>query len=807
MTDDGPEAADDGGPSDDGTGHCEDGCCGDATGVDSTDAPAGEPVDAAETEISLSVPDMDCSSCASKVDGALAAREGIVATDLRPTTGTAKITYDESRLSRADIVAAVESAGYGVASPDGDGAEDDAGTESVWQTSRARKTAVSGLFLGLGLLVQFGLAGLNDPVVAAAGRELLLADALYLVAVLAGGEVIVRNGYYSAKSLSLDIDFLMSVAIVAATGISLIVPEMHFYVEGASLAFLFNVAELLERYSVDRARNSLEELLTLSPDVATVRRDGDQVEVPVEDVAVGETVLVQPGEKIPMDGAVTEGSSAVNQAPITGESVPVDKEVGDEVFAGTINEQGFLAVETTALAGDTTIDRIVELVEDAQANKTEREQFVERFADYYTPAVVAAALLATFVAPVVFGGGWATWFVRGISLLVIACPCAFVISTPVTVVSGVTSAAKNGVLIKGGNHLEAMGEVDAVAFDKTGTLTTGELSVTDVVGLNGNDATDVLQCARSIERRSEHPIGDAIVAHAVERDVPDREVTDFQSITGKGVRADLDGRTHYAGKPGLFADLGFDLDHVHLTTDGGVAVADADPVCEGRDDCVDLDETIPRLQSEGKTVVLVGTEDEIEGLIAIADEVRPEARRTIERLREQGIDHLVMLTGDNEGTARTVAERVGVDDFAADLLPEEKVARVEALTEEYEDVAMVGDGINDAPALATATVGIAMGAAGTDTALETADVALMGDDLSKLPYLHRLAHAGNGIIRQNIWGSLLVKAALAVAIPLPFVAVPLWFVVLAGDVGMTTAVTANAMRLSRMRPDDAAASR
>ncbi|WP_135365597.1 heavy metal translocating P-type ATPase [Halosimplex halophilum] len=813
-------------------------CC-ESDGCEGSAAPAADADDggvAEGTTVRFSVPEMDCSSCASKVDAALSDREGVAATDLQPTTGTAKITFDTSQTSRSDLVAAVESAGYPVAddgsrSAGGD-ADDAVGTGSVFRTARAKKTALSGLALGLGLLVQFGLPGLNTALVAAAGRELLVADALYLLAVLAGGQVIVRNGYYSAKNLSLDIDFLMSVAILSAAGISLAVPGLHFYVEAASLAFLFNVAELLERYSVDRARNSLEELLTLSPDIATVRRTGpdgepEREEVPVEDVAVGETVLVEPGEKIPMDGTVTEGSSAVNQAPITGESVPVDKEPGDEVFAGTINEQGFLAVETTAAAGDTTIDRIVELVEDAQANKTEREQFVERFADYYTPAVVVAALLATFVAPLVFSGGWATWFVRGISLLVIACPCAFVISTPVTVVSGVTSAAKNGVLIKGGNHLEAMGDVDAVAFDKTGTLTTGELSVTDVVGLNGNDEADVLQCARAIERRSEHPIGDAIVAHADERGVADREVTDFESITGRGVRADLDGRTHYAGKPGLFEDLGFELDHVHLSgdetmtdgglasdgnetssdrrSDGGVAVERAKRPCPDRDDCVDLWETVPRLQSQGKTVVLVGTDEEIEGLVAIADEVRPEARWTVERLREQGVDHLAMLTGDNERTARAAAEQVGVDAFHADLLPDEKVDRVEALREEYDTVAMVGDGINDAPALATATVGIAMGAAGTDTALETADVALMGDDLSKLPYLHRLARTGNGIIRQNVWGSLLVKAALAVAIPLPFVAVPLWFVVLAGDVGMTTAVTANAMRLARLRPDPATA--
>jgi len=763
------------------------------------------------TDLVLDVPEMDCSSCADKVERALTNVEGVQRIKTSPTTGRVTVAHDES-VTAERIVSAVEGAGYEVTSVDGaagdadaerDGSEtEDGDDDSVWTSSRAMKTWVSGLFLGLGVLVQFGLPGVNEALLAAAGRELLLADALYLVGIVAGGAVIVRNGYYSLRMRSLDIDFLMSAAILSATGISLVVPDLGYYVEAASLAFLFNVAELLERYSVDRARDSLTELLELSPDVATVRRDGERVEVPVESVAVGETVLVEPGEKIPMDGVVREGSSAVDQAPITGESVPVDKGEGDEVFAGTINEAGYLEIETTAAAADNTISRIVDLVADAESNKTDREQFVERFADYYTPVVVAGALVAIFVAPLVFGG-WTAWFVRGISLLVIACPCAFVISTPVTVVSGVTSAAKHGVLIKGGNHLETMGEVDAVAFDKTGTLTTGELRVTDVVGLNGNDEDDVLACASALERRSEHPIADAIVAAASERGVPDREIDGFESITGKGVRADLDGETHYAGKPGLFADLGFDLDHVHLTTDGGVAVEDTKPLCADRADCLDLlADTIPRLQSEGKTVVLVGTADEIEGVVAIADEVRPEARRALERLRAGGIDHLAMLTGDNERTARAVGEQVGVDEVAADLLPEEKVERVEALRAEYGTVAMVGDGINDAPALATASVGVAMGAAGTDTAIETADIALMGDDLSRLPYLHRLARTGNGVIRQNVWGSLLVKAALAVAIPFPGVTVPLWFVVLAGDVGMTTVVTGNAMRLARISPDD-----
>jgi Cd2+/Zn2+-exporting ATPase len=796
------DSADEGtlpGPGD-GTDHCGGNACEsddrNSAGVDG-DHPA-------RATLSLDVPEMDCPSCAGKVENALSAVEGVAWFEARPTTGTVEVGFDEAVTDEAAIVEAIEGAGYAVA---GDNGESDAGgTQSVWRSARAKKTAVSGLFLAFGVLVDFGAVGANPELAAVVGRSLLVGDLLFLVGIVAGGETVVRNGYYSARNLNLDIDFLMSAAIVSATGVSLAVPGVHLYVEAASLAFLFNVAELLERYSVDRARTSLEELMDLSPDVARVRREApatgesETVEVPVEEVAVGETVLVRPGEQIPMDGVVREGSSAVDESPITGESVPVDKEPGDEVFAGTITEQGYLEVETTGRAEDNTLARVVELVEDAQANKTEREQFVERFAGYYTPVVVAAALLTAAVPPLL-GQPWEVWFLRGISLLVIACPCAFVISTPVTVVSGITSAARNGVLIKGGNHLEAMGEIDAIAFDKTGTLTTGELTVTDVVPLNGNSREDVLRCARGIESRSEHPISEAITEYADEHGIEGRSVEDFESITGKGVRADLDGTPHYAGKPGLFADLGFDLDHVHLTTDGGVALQDATEMCTGREDCLDLLEaTIPRLQAEGKTIVLVGTEDELEGVIAIADAVRPAARPTLDRLHEMGIEHLVMLTGDNEGTARVVAEEVGVDEYHAGLLPEEKVEQVDALTAKYGDVAMVGDGINDAPALATATAGVAMGAAGTDTAIETADIALLADGLSKLPYLYELAHTGNGIIRQNIWGSLAVKAVLAVGIPLGYVSVVL--AILAGDVGMTTLVTGNAMRLSRLAPGD-----
>ncbi|WP_335999970.1 heavy metal translocating P-type ATPase [Halorientalis halophila] len=765
-----------------------------------TDGAGGEePVEGVQYR--LSVPDMDCPSCAGKVENAIDGVDGVSAAEFSPATGVVTLTAASER-ARDDAVAAAEAAGYDVVdvAEAGAGRAGPAAAEPVWRTSRAMKTAVGGVLLLAGLFVHFLPFGLDSVLATPFGHPFFLSDAILLIAVAVGGEVIVRNGFYSARNLSLDIDFLMSVAVLGATTVSLLTPE-RLLVEAASLAVLFNVAELLERHAVDRARNSLTELLELAPDRALVRRDGELTEVPAGDVAVGETVVVEPGEKVPLDGEVTDGESAVDEAPITGESVPVDKTVGDEVYAGSINQSGYLEFSVTAGADDTTLSRVIDLVESAQERKTKREQFVDRFAGYYTPVVVAAAILTATVPSLVFGLPAVEWVVRGITFLVIACPCAFVISTPVTVVSGVTSAARNGVLVKGGDHLEAMGEVDAIALDKTGTLTTGDLGVTDVVPLHGNEAADVLRCARGLEARSEHPIAAAIVGHASAEGVADgdREVEDFESLTGQGVRADLGGATHYAGKPALFEDLGFELDHVHFTTGAGELPDSARERCE-REGCLDLvEDTIPRLQAEGKTVILVGTEDELEGLIAVSDTIRPNAARTVAALRKQGLT-TVMLTGDNEGTARAVAEEVGVDEFRAGLLPEEKVNAVEALQDEYGEVAMVGDGINDAPALATADVGVAMGAAGSDTAIETADVALLGDDLTRLPYLSKLSRRANGVIRQNIWGSLGVKAVLALGIPFGFVTVI--HAVLIGDVGMTSAITGNAMRLARLEPDD-----
>jgi len=775
----------------------------------------GAGYDVADTETeTFAVPSMDCASCAGTVESALDRVEGVLDVDARPTSGQVVVTYDPGRATRGDVVAGIENGGYEVV-------ESEQETASVWRSRRALKTGFGAVLLLAGIVVEY--FGAPNPTLAEAlGRTLTLDWTLYVLAAVVAGQAILRNGWYSAKARSLDIDFLMSAGVVGAIAV-----DLPF--EAATLAVLFSISELLERYSMDRARTSMSELMDLSPDTATVRRDGGEEIVAVEDVAVGDRVIVRPGERIPVDGVVVEGTSAVDESPITGESVPVDAAAGDEVYAGSIVEEGYLEVETTAPAGESTLSTVIDLVEDAERDKSDRERFIDRFANYYTPAVVGLAVV-TAVGPPLFGAPFETWFTRGLTLLVVACPCAFVISTPVSVVSGITSAARNGVLIKGGDRLEAMGDVDSIALDKTGTITTGELGVTDVVALNGTNEDEVLRCAASLERRSEHPIATAICDHAdsearraperrPEADdggVRDREVTAFESITGRGVRADLDGVTHYAGKLALFEGLGFDLEHTHVETDGGVTVGnDIEPTACDHGTYVDLvNDIVPRLQAEGKTAVLVGTEDELEGVVAVADTVRPEAERSIARLRDLGIDRIAMLTGDNERTARAIAAQVGIDEIHADLLPEGKVEVVRGMTDASETradarlpwnrtaggVAMVGDGVNDAPALAAATVGVAMGAAGTDTAIETADVALMGDDLTRLPYLVALARRANRVIETNVWSSLGVKMILAAGAPLGLVSVV--HAVVIGDMGMSLAVTGNAMRLANVDPDE-----
>jgi Cd2+/Zn2+-exporting ATPase len=770
-----------------------------------------------ERAVRLSVPEMDCPSCAGKVENRLDRVEAVGEVDTRPTTGVVSVGYDAGRASEDDIVGAIEQAGYEVTGGDGDETAhgvDVAPPSAVWTSRRALTAWAGAAVLVVGLVLEFLLTGLNYEL----GTPLSLgvADVAFLAAAATSGVPVVRSGIQSARARSLDIDLLMGTAIVAATGVGL-------YVEAATLAVLFSIAELLEQYAMDQTRDSLRELLELAPEEATVRRDGTERTIPVDEVAVGDTVVVRPGEKIPVDGIVREGESAVDQSPITGESVPVDRGPGDEVYAGTFAEEGYLELEATTDASGTTLARIIDLVGEAQAETTETEQFVDRFAAYYTPAVVVLAVLTAVVPPFLvdgsatvavaglthtFAGGWSTWFVRGLTLLVIACPCAFVISTPVSVASGVTAAARNGVLVKGGTHLEAMGEVDAIAFDKTGTLTKGELTVTDVVPAEDASTDDVLRYAGALERGSDHPIADAVLDRVETEGLSVPDADGFETLTGRGVRARIDGRRYAVGKPALF---GIDTDGGAVTDGGGMARESGDRSGSGepgRPDSGDAGaatlsgrerSAIERLQREGKTVVLVGTGSAVVGVLGVADEVRPGAKRAIEALHGLGVAPLVMLTGDNEGTARAVAEELGIDEYRAELLPDEKVAAIEELEGEQGAVAMVGDGVNDAPALAAASVGVAMGAAGTDTAIETADIALMGDDLGMVPYLHALADRARGVIRQNIWSSLGVKLLLAVGVPFGYVSVAV--AVLVGDMGMSLGVTGNAMRLSRLRPE------
>ena len=732
-----------------------------------------------DTTTELSVPGMDCPSCAGKVKKRLDGLDGVSGYALQPTTGTAEVTYDPESVSENEVVASIENAGYEVVRDESDAVSP---PSEVWTSRRGLLTWLGASLLTVGLAVEFVVTGVDVPLTPLASVEISVAGALLLASVAVTGLPVVKSGYYSARSLSLDIDLLMGAAILSATGVGL-------YVEAATLAVLFSIAELLEQYSMDKTRDSLRELVELSPEEATVRRGGDEVTVPVSELRVGDTVVVRPGEKIPADGVVTQGGTAVDESPITGESVPVDKEEGDEVYAGTLNESGYIELEVDTDPSDTTLARIIELVQAAGSKQTEKEKFVDNFAGYYTPIVVALAVLTAAVPPLALGWDALTWFVRGLTLLVIACPCAFVISTPVTVASGVTSAAKNGVLIKGGSHLEAMGGVGAVAFDKTGTLTKGELTVTDTVLADGATEEDLLRHAAAVEERSEHPIGEAVVEAADDADVFIPSASDFENLAGKGVRATVEGTRYYAGKPALFEEMGFGFGD-RATDGGGKAVEDRG---------VDIRKAVEEIQGQGKTVVVVGTEERLLGVLGVADEVRPEARAAVDNLHRMGVEPLVMLTGDNEGTARAVADELGVDEYRSELLPEQKVEAVEHLEAEHGDVAMVGDGVNDAPALAAATVGVAMGAAGTDTAIETADIALMGDDITKLPYLYGLAREANNVIRQNIWSSLGVKALLAVGVPFGYVTVAVAVVV--GDMGMSLGVTGNAMRLSRMVPE------
>ncbi len=696
----------------------------------------------------LRVENLDCSEEVSLIEKMLAHLPGLVSLDANPVTQRLAVTHNPKQLPLEQIIATLAEAKL-TAVPFGE-----AGIKGgFWAENSALIAMLSAAVLTAAGLILHHLLG----------ADALWAKLAFGSAILTGGWPIARKALAAARHGAIDMNVLMSIAVIGALFIDA-------WDEGAMVVFLFSLAQWLESRSMDRARNAVRALMELAPPVARVLREGHEVTVPVEQVQVSEIIRLRPGDKTPLDGEVVDGHSALNQAPITGESLPVEKAPGDIVYAGSINGQGSLDVRVTRLATDTTLAHIIHLIEEAQAARAPAQAFIDRFARVYTPAVLVLAALIAVLPPLLFGQAFGDWFYRALVLLVIACPCALVISTPVAIVSGLARGARAGVLIKGGVHLENIGHLRALAFDKTGTLTEGRPKVQDVEPLDATPPAQLLRIAASLEARSEHPLAQAILEHAAETNITPDEVSDFQALTGRGVQARIDGHYYQLGNHRLFEESGL-----------------CSPAVEA---------VLKRRESEGKTVIILADEQRVLGLISIADQPRNNARETITHLRALGIEHITMLTGDNHGTARVIAEHLGIDEPHAELLPADKVEAVKALVARHQRVGMVGDGVNDAPAMAAATTGIAMGAAGSDVALETADLVLMGDDLGRLPFAIRLSRASLRVIHQNIAMALGLKAIfLALAIP---GYATLWMAVFA-DMGASLLVIANSLRLLRLR--------
>jgi Cd2+/Zn2+-exporting ATPase len=686
---------------------------------------------------------MDCHEEVAILERTLTRLSGLEAIDADVMGQRLRVKYDAAKLTTTGIAEAVARTGMRA------WLEHEEPQPAHTPASRLRYVALSGIALALGLGHQV------------AGLSLLPKWLPFALAIALGVVPIARRAITSVRAAILDINVLMLVAVAGAIALG-------EWGEAASVVFLFAVAQMLESRAMERARGAIAALMDLAPAEAIVRRGGQLATVAVDDVVIGDTVIVRPGEKIPLDGRVAAGFSHVNQAPVTGESLPVDKQSGDEVFAGTINGRGALDVEVTRLRRDSTLARIIHLVERAQAQRAPTQTFVDRFARIYTPIVLVGALFVALVPPIFLGGAWPDWIYRALVLLVISCPCALVISTPVSIVSALAAAARKGVLIKGGARLERLAAVKCVAFDKTGTLTKGQLRVESIAPLNGVPPSEILSLAASLEMHSEHPIGRAILRRAEETGAAAAAPEGFQALPGLGAEGRVGGTDVIVGSHRLFEARGLCSPEAELALD--------------------------RLSAEGAGTVMVGARGRAVGVIGVADEPREAARGAVETLRSQGIEHIAVLTGDHEPAARALAGNLGLDAWRADLLPEDKVAAVHELQSRFGALAMVGDGVNDAPALASADVGIAMGVAGTAAALETADVALMSDDLMKIPYAIRLSKATSRNIRANIAFSLVLKAAflvLAVA-----GAASLWIAVIA-DTGASLVVVANALRLLR----------
>ena len=720
------------------------------------------------TQQTYKIGNMDCANCAREVETGVSKLPGV--DNVRVDFSTSQMVLD-GEVDYETLRQRVEALGKILESDDKsaqvDKVPERGGFIGFWDYLVKRIETRIALFGGAGILLTLIASvafALDEPVSG-------LFYTFFMLIVLLP---IARSGLNTLRiNQEFNINLLMTIAAIGAV----IIGE---YLESAMVIFLFTIGEALEGYTADRARASLRSLMDLAPQMAL--RVGSNQPVPVSDLVIGDALLVKPGERIPMDAIVTAGSSGVNQAPITGESMPVHRTDGDTVYAGSINGEGALEIEVTHLAQDNTLSRIISMVEEAQSQRAPSQRLIDRFAHYYTPAVVVLALLVATVPPLLFNAPFFDtaaghgWFYRALSMLVIACPCALVISTPVTIIASITAAARRGVLIKGGVHLEALGRVQALAFDKTGTLTTGKPTVIALRSIDCETGEpcavcdDVLALAAAVEQRSTHPLAQAVVAAAEEHNVLDTySAADVTALAGQGVQGWVDGNLVTVGSHSLF-----DAEHPH-----------AQAVCDW----------IDQAEAQGQTAMLLCDGERVRGYITVADQPRDDSAKVIGELNTLDLK-TIMLTGDNSQAAQAIGQRVGVQDVRANLLPQDKVAAVESLLREYEQVAMIGDGINDTPALAAATVGIAMGGAGSAQALETADIALLADDLNQLPYAIKLAQFARQLIKQNVilsFGLKLIFLLLALT-----GGISLWAAVFA-DVGMSIIVTLNGMRPLRQQ--------
>ena len=740
-----------------------DSCCGvsGATDADASSPSAGR---------SFQVSGLDCAeevAILNKVVGPEIGGAEHLAFDV--INGRMTILDSATRVSDDEVVELVASTGMTAKPWDAENALED---QAAHLARQKLFTALSGGFWAAGFIWHLIETGLGGAVGIFSGHGdvpmPLVEIGLFAAAILFGVWLVAPKAWSSARRMSPDMNLLMVVAVIGAIALG------EFF-EAATVAFFFSLSLFLESWSVGRARNAVSALLDLAPPTARIiRDDGSETDVPATEVAVGDRFIVRGGDRIPLDGDVTEGEGAVDQAPITGESALVPKEAGDAVYAGTINGEGTLTVRATKLASDTVLAKIIRMVGDAHARRASVEQWVAKFARIYTPIVMVLAIAIAVLPPLLMGGAWDYWFYNALVLLVIACPCALVISTPVSIVAALTASARAGVLIKGGAYVEAPGRTTALAMDKTGTITMGEPEVAAVHPLGGASARELMTLAASLEARSSHPLARAILARAEADGIDVSAAEDTRTVPGRGLEGRTGGKSIWLGSDRFAEEKGF-----------GSAIP-----TELRD----------RIESAGSTLVAVGDETGVTGILELRDRIRSDARDVVARLHAQGVKTVIMLTGDNERTARAVAAEVGIDEVHAELLPEDKVTAIEELVGSHDMVAMIGDGVNDAPAMARAHYAIAMGAVGSDAAIETADIALMTDDIGKVPWLIDHSRRAMSIIRQNIGISLATKA-LFVGLT-AFGMATMWGAI-AADVGVSLLVVANALRLLNGREQKA----